>query len=64
MYPLCIDTIEKNSGTIHNFDGTSGEITSVEGRTHDTEALAMVESSLFDSYEKSEFGVTNVIIDS
>ena len=64
MYPLCIDTIEKIGGTVHNFDGTSGEITSVEGRTHDTEALAMVESSLFDSYENPEFGVTNVIIDS
>ena len=64
MYPLCIDIVEKIGGTAHNFDGTCGEITCVEGTTQDTEALAMVESSLFDSYENSEFGVTNVIIDS
>ena len=62
MYPLCIDTIEKNSGTIHNFDGTSGEITCVEGTTHDTQALAMVETSLFKSHENAEVGVANVII--
>ena len=36
MYPLCIDTIEKNSGTVHNFDGTGEEITCVEGTTNDT----------------------------
>ena len=64
MYPLCIDTIEKIGGIVHKFDGKCGEIACVEGTTQDTEALTMVESSLFDSYEKSEFGVTNVIIDS
>ena len=64
MYPLCIDTIEKNGGTVHNFDGTSGEITCVEGTTHDIQALAMVGTRLFDSYENAEVGVTNVIINS
>ena len=64
MYPLCIDTIEKIGGTVHNFDGTSGEITCVEGTTHDIQALAMVGTRLFDSYENAEVGVTNVIINS
>ncbi|KAG5619451.1 hypothetical protein H5410_019275 [Solanum commersonii] len=30
MYPLCIDTIEKMVGEIHNFDCSSGEIICVE----------------------------------
>ena len=64
MYPLCIDTIEKIGGTVHNFDGTCGEITCVECTTHDTQALAIVETRLFDSYENAEVGVTNVIINS
>ena len=64
MYPLCINTIEKNGGTVHNFDETSGEIMCIEGTTHDTQALAMVETRLFDSYENAEVGVTNVIINS
>ena len=36
MYPLCIDTIEKISSNVHNFDGTCGEITCVKGTTQDT----------------------------
>ena len=64
IYPLCIDTIEKNSGTVHNFDGRSGEITCVEGTTNDTQALAIVENSLFESHENAEVGVANVIINS
>ena len=35
MYPSCIDTIEKIGGIVHNFDGTCGEITCVEGTTQD-----------------------------
>ena len=31
MYPLCIDTIEKIGGIVHNIDGTCGKITCVEG---------------------------------
>nr|XP_010327328.1 uncharacterized protein LOC104649562 [Solanum lycopersicum] len=64
VYPLCIDTIEKNSGTVHNFDGRSGEITCVEGITNDTQALEIVENSLFESHENAEVGVANVIINS
>ncbi|KAG5568092.1 hypothetical protein H5410_064891 [Solanum commersonii] len=64
MYPLCIDTNEKIGGDVHNFDGTCGEITCVEGITQDTEALAVVESRICDSYYIPELEVTNYIIDS
>jgi len=64
MYPLCIDTNEKIGGDVHNFDGTCGEITCVEGTTQDTEALAVVESRICDSYYIPELEVTNYIIDS
>ena len=64
MYPSCIDTIEKIGGIVHNFDGTCEDITCVEGTTHDTQDLSMVESRICDSYDISEFGVTNCIIDS
>ncbi|KAG5624321.1 hypothetical protein H5410_009539 [Solanum commersonii] len=42
MYPLCIDTSEKIGSDLHNFDGTCGEITCVEGTTQDTKAFAVV----------------------
>ncbi|KAG5616416.1 hypothetical protein H5410_016240 [Solanum commersonii] len=64
MYPLCIDTNEKIGGDVHNFDGTCGEITCVEVTTQDTEALAMVESKICDTYYIPELEVTNYIIDS
>ncbi|KAG5568257.1 hypothetical protein H5410_064738 [Solanum commersonii] len=64
MYPLCIDTNEKIGGDVHNFDGTCGEITCVEGTTQDTEALAVVKSRICDSYYIPELEVTNYIIDS
>ncbi|KAG5591974.1 hypothetical protein H5410_042488 [Solanum commersonii] len=64
IYPLCIDTSEKIGGDVHNFDGTCGEITCVEGTTQDTEALAVVESKICDSYYIPELEVTNYIIDS
>jgi len=64
MYPLCIDTTDKIGGDIHSFDGTCGEITCVEGTTRDTEALAVVESRICDSYYIPELEVTNYIIDS
>ncbi|XP_049387925.1 uncharacterized protein LOC125852236 [Solanum stenotomum] len=64
MYPLCIDTNEKIGSDVHNFDGTCGEITCVEGTTHDTEALAVVESRICDSYYIPELEVTNYIINS
>ena len=64
MYPFCIEKIKKIGVSMHNFDGTCGEITCVEGTTQDTQALAVVESSLFDSYENPKFGIRNVIIDS
>ena len=69
IYPLCIDTIEKNSGTVHNFDGRSGEITCVERTTNDTQALTIVENSLmihgfsfqiFILYEKHVIHVYNM----
>ena len=59
MYPLSIDIIEKIGGTVHNFVGTC-----VEGTTNDTQALAIVENSLFESHENAEVGVANVIINS
>jgi len=64
MYPLCIDTSENIGGDVHNFDGTCGEITCVEGTTQDTKALAVVESRICDSYYIPELKVTNYIIDS
>ncbi|KAG5577858.1 hypothetical protein H5410_057992, partial [Solanum commersonii] len=64
MYPLCIDTTDKIGGEIHSFDGTCGEITCIEGTTKDTEALAVVESRICDSYYIPELEVTNYIIDS
>ncbi|KAG5598058.1 hypothetical protein H5410_039290 [Solanum commersonii] len=64
MYPLCIDTSEKIDGNVYNFDGICGEITCVEDTTQDTEALAMVESRICDSYYILELEVTNYIIDS
>ncbi|KAG5615769.1 hypothetical protein H5410_015593 [Solanum commersonii] len=44
--------------------GFAIEITCVEGTTQDTEALAVVESRICDSYYISELEVTNYIIDS
>ncbi|XP_049365247.1 uncharacterized protein LOC125830067 [Solanum verrucosum] len=64
MYPLYIDTTDKIGGEIHSFDGTCGEIICIEGTTRDTEALAVVESRICDSYYIPELEVTNYIIDS
>ncbi|KAG5611112.1 hypothetical protein H5410_022393 [Solanum commersonii] len=64
IYPLSIDTIEKIGGEIYNFDGTSGEIMCVEGTERDTEALALVESRICDSYYILELDVINYLIDS
>ncbi|KAG5629962.1 hypothetical protein H5410_001679 [Solanum commersonii] len=64
MYPLCIDKTEKIGGDIHNFDGTFGEITCVEGTSQDTEALAVVESRICYSYYIPKLEVTNYITDS
>ena len=64
MYPLWIDTIEKINDNVDSFDGTCEEITCVEGITQDTQALAMVEWRICDSYFISELKWTNYIIDS
>ncbi|KAG5601425.1 hypothetical protein H5410_032795 [Solanum commersonii] len=63
MYPLCIDTNEKIGGDVHNFDGTCGEITCVEGTTQ-IRKFHVVESRICDSYYIPELEVTNYIIDS
>jgi len=43
MYPLCIDTIDKDVVDIENFDVSTGSIVCVEGAEHDTLALNLVE---------------------
>ncbi|KAG5629349.1 hypothetical protein H5410_001066 [Solanum commersonii] len=61
IYPLCIDTIEKMGGEIHNFDGTFKEIVCIEGTERDIEALVMIESRICDSYYIPELNATNYI---
>ena len=44
MYPLCIDTSDKNDDEIQNFDAkTTGAIVCVEGGKSDANALSIVE---------------------
>ena len=43
MYPLCIDTIDKDVVDIENFDVSTGSIVCVEGAKQDTLALNLVE---------------------
>ena len=64
MYPLCIDTTDKIVGEIRNFDCSSGEVVCVEDTERDTEALALVESRIYDIDYIPELNATNYITDS
>ncbi|KAG5614123.1 hypothetical protein H5410_013947 [Solanum commersonii] len=43
IYPLCIDTIDKDVGDIEGFDLSTDSIICVEGAEQDTLALNLVE---------------------
>ncbi|KAG5605976.1 hypothetical protein H5410_027468 [Solanum commersonii] len=43
IYPLCIDTTDKDVGDIESFDVSTGAIIYVEGAEQDTFALNLVE---------------------
>ncbi|KAH0709998.1 hypothetical protein KY284_011425 [Solanum tuberosum] len=63
MYPLCIDTIDKDVVDIENFDVLTGSIVCVEGAEHDTLALNLVESKNGDLCYIPKLEVTNYISD-
>jgi len=63
MYPLCIDTIDKDVSDIESFDVSTGLIVCVEGHELDILALNLVESKNGNSCYILELEVMNYICD-